>query len=510
METILTVAQMRQSDAAAIAREGTGRELMARAGAGVFAAGDWPGRTAIVCGTGNNAGDGYVLAGLLWAAGKDCRLFLLEETFSADGRYFFDRAIAAGVPWELFTPQTSLVGYDTVADCLFGTGFHGPARGLAALAIRAINQSGAFVVAVDIGSGLNGDNGRGSPVVQADMTVSIGSPQPGHYLNDAKDVQGRLVNVDIGIPPVAETIFLPERRDYRALFAPRKHNAHKGSYGYVGILGGCLAYSGAVKLANLSQAALRCGCGVATLLVPACVARGVLPYLLESTLCPLPDRDGFMVFDEAALRAGLAGKAALAVGMGWGRGPDNLRILEYILTQTEMPLILDADGLNTLAELDKARLGRGRRPVVLTPHVLEFSRLTGLSREEILADPVGTARAFAREWGVAVLLKGPTTVVTDGTVTYLVDRGCPGMATAGSGDVLSGVLVGLLGYLPFGPLTLACGAYVAGLAGELAQAEKGPVSLTAGDTAAHIGEAMRRLLTEDGEEAPRWIRGGKR
>lgn len=500
METILTVAQMRHSDQETIARLGDSRVLMERAGQAVFAAHAWPGKTAIVCGSGNNAGDGYVLAGLLHQAGRECCLFLLEERFSADGRYFFDQAVAAGVPWEVFTPETDLSGFDNVADCIFGTGFHGPATGLAAVAIQAINHSGAFVVAVDINSGLSGDNGLGEPAVVSDLTVSIGFYQPGHFLNAAPDHIRRLINADIGIAPVGAACFRPGPADFRALFAPRPHNSHKGAFGYVGLLGGCLRYSGAVKLANLSQTALRCGCGVATLMVPQSIARSTLPYLLESTLFPLPDRDGYMAFDKAALGEALRGKAALVMGMGWGQGPDNGRILEYVLTQTQMPLVLDADALNTLAGLDLSLLRAHGGPVILTPHVGEFVRLSGLSREEILADPVGVARAFAQRWGVILLLKGPATVITDGKTTYLTCRGCPGMATAGSGDVLSGVLAGLLGYLPATALTVACGAYVAGLAGELAQAKQTAVTMVASDTAAQAGRALGLILEEEDHE----------
>lgn len=277
------------------------------------------------------------------------------------------------------------------------------------------------------------------------------------------------------------------------LLPPRERNTHKGNYGYVAILGGCLEYSGAPKLANLAQSALRAGCGVATLAVPASLAGAVAPYLLESTLFRIPDRDGHMVFDEPSLAALIAGRRAVAVGMGWGRTEDNLRILDWLLTHFAGSLLIDADGLWGLAGLGTDRLRAAACRVVLTPHHGEFARLTGAGLAEIAANPVPTAQKLAGESGAVVLLKGAVTTVTDGAETWLVDRGCPGMATAGSGDVLSGVLAGLLGYLPPDVPTVALGAYLAGLAGEYAARDVGEVSMLASDTVGHLAEAVRTV-----------------
>lgn len=277
------------------------------------------------------------------------------------------------------------------------------------------------------------------------------------------------------------------------LLQPRERNTHKGNYGYVAILGGCLEYSGAMKLANLSQSALRAGCGVATLAVPASLAGAVAPYLLESTLFRIPDHDGHMVFDEPSLAALIAGRRAIAVGMGWGRTDDNLRILDWLLTHFAGSLLIDADGLWALAGLGTDRLRTAACRVVLTPHHGEFARLTGAGLAEVAANPVPAAQKLAGESGAVVLLKGAVTTVTDGTETWLVDRGCPGMATAGSGDVLSGVLAGLLGYLPPDVLTVALGAYLAGLAGEYAARDMGETSMLASDTVGHLAEAVRMV-----------------
>lgn len=274
------------------------------------------------------------------------------------------------------------------------------------------------------------------------------------------------------------------------LLSPRDRNTHKGDYGYIAILGGCMAYSGAPRLANLAQSALRAGCGVATLAVPSALAPVVAPQLLESTLFPMPDRDGQMLFDEPGLSALITGRRAVAVGMGWGRSRENICILDWLLTHYTGSLVIDADGLWALAELGTNRLAEASCRVVLTPHCGEFARLTGRTAAEIAASPTAPAEAFAKRHAVTLLLKGAVTTVTDGTDTLLVDRGCPGMATAGSGDVLSGVLAGLLGYLPPDVRTVALGAYLCGLAGEFAARDKGEISMLASDTVAHLPEAV--------------------
>ena len=495
MKPVVPVKVMRRCDAAAIASGISARELMRRAGEAVFRSYPWRGRTAIVCGTGNNAGDGYVLAELLFRAGISCRLLLLQERFSPDGRYYFDKCAELGIPWEMCAGTPDFSGDAEIVDCLFGTGFHGSAEGTAAGLIQAVNRSGKPVISVDINSGLNGDSGLGAPAVHSTLTVSIGTRKTGHFLGAAKDVIGSLKNADIGIPiPPEDCCWLAEDGDFHEILKPRSQLSHKGNYGYVGLLGGCPAYAGAAKLANLSCAALRAGCGVATLMVPRSLEAAVSPYLLESTLALLPDADGYMRYAPGELDAAVSRMRALAVGMGWGRFPDAKRILAHLLAHFPGALIIDADGLNALSEMEEDVLRPAAGRVLLTPHCKEFERISGFSMERIQSDPVGTAGAYARRTGVCLLLKGPCTVVTDGRQTYLVDRGCAGMATAGSGDVLSGILAGLLGYAPLSPLTAACGAYINGLAGELAEQEGNPISMTSSDTVRKIPESVNRLL----------------
>jgi len=493
---IVSVEQMRRMDAAEIERGTSAAELMRRAGEAVFQAYPWRDGACIACGGGNNGGDGLVLALCLQKAGIQCRLLLTEEPKTETARGYFLACKEQGIPWKLFNGSEDFSKDSAIADCLLGTGFRGEPRGEAERLIREINQSGLPVVSVDVNSGQNGDSGLGKTAVRSQLTVAVGSLKYGHFLGDAKDLIGSLHCADIGIPLLPErNARLIEQKDCAALFPERLQNSHKGSYGYVALLGGCIEYAGAAKLANLSCAALRSGCGVATLAVPQGIAASVSPYLLESTLFPLlDDGNGHAVYNEAQLEELIQGKKAIGVGMGWGRSADNPQILSYLLERAEIPLLIDADGLNTLSKMDAEKLRHRSAPTILTPHPKELERLSGISVAQICSDPVGVAEDYARRNGVILLLKGACTVVTDGENTYLVNRGCAGMATAGSGDVLSGVLTGLLGYAEPTAKTVACGAYLTGLAGELAEQAGTPISMLASDTVAQLPGAIKLIM----------------
>ena len=268
MTGILSVRDMRESDAKTIAAGTPGTELMARAGKAIFAAADWKPPVAVVCGTGNNAGDGYVLALELQKNGVPCTVFPLAEKWSADGRYYYDKCLAAGVEIRLPDDAPDFSAYGSVADCIFGTGFSGAVTGRAKAAIEAINRSGAYVVSADINSGLSGDGGMAETAVASDLTVSVGAFQPGHFLNMAKDLMKHKVCVDIGITPAVPPMRLLEAADLSAAFPERKNFSNKSTYGYVGLVGGSARYIGAVKLAALANAAVRGGAGVVKLAAP--------------------------------------------------------------------------------------------------------------------------------------------------------------------------------------------------------------------------------------------------
>ena len=282
-------------------------------------------------------------------------------------------------------------------------------------------------------------------------------------------------------------------KDIKNKFVNRPSDTNKGDYGYVGIMGGSLEYSGAVKLANLSASAMRAGCGVVRLIVPEGIAKAVAPYLLEQTIFPMNDNANKMVFSEEQINEALAKLKALAIGMGWGQSKEYEKILEYILGNYNIPVVIDADGLNTISKMNMDILNSTKCKVILTPHLKEFERLSKIKVEDIKKEEITIAKDFAKKYDVILLLKGPTTVVTDGDSVYLVKRGCPGMATAGSGDVLSGILVGLLGYNEPDILTVATGAYLNGIAGEIAQEKYTDISMIASDTVKCLPEAIKKI-----------------
>ena len=284
-----------------------------------------------------------------------------------------------------------------------------------------------------------------------------------------------------------------KKDDIKYIFQKRDENSNKGNFGYVGIMGGTIEYSGAVKLANLSAAALTSGCGVVRVIIPREITNSIMPYLLEQTLFTIESKNGHMIFDEKEIDKSLEKLKVIAIGMGWGESKDNEKILKYILETKEIPIIIDADGLNTLAKMDMEILNKTKCKIILTPHLKEFERISGYDFEDIKNNPQELAIKFAKKYNVILLLKGHTTIVTNGIESYLVKKGCPGMATAGSGDVLSGILVGILGYNKPNVLTIYAGAYLAGLAGELAENELNDISMKASDTISKIPEAINKI-----------------
>ncbi len=511
MQKILSVKEMRESDAATIRGGIPGRELMYRAGAAIIKASEEYvtdfGKVGIVCGSGNNAGDGYVIALLLWEREIPCKLILVEDRFSDDGRFYFDMCLDRGIAYEICGAETDFSSYNTLFDCIYGTGFHGDIKEPVSSIIHAINASregGTFVIAVDINSGLNGNTGMTNVCVKSDLTVSVGNCQPGHYLNRAKDCIKKLCNCPIGIEPVSNTAFLFEKEDAAQCFPERANFSNKGTYGYIALIGGSLKYSGAVRLASMAEektmgdiaeAAMRSGAGVVSVAVSKSIACVVASHVLESTLFPLSDEGGQVIFDETEIAELIKNKKTVAFGIGIGKSDETAKILKYLLHNYKGTLIVDADGLNCLAETDY----EGAVPkLVLTPHIKEFSRLTGKSISDIQNSPLEIACEYATGKKVILLLKGPSTIVTDGETTYIVSEGCPGMATAGSGDVLSGILAAVCAFNEDKILkAVAAGAYINGRAGELAQKEVGAISMLAGDTVCKIPEAIKETVDKD-------------
>ncbi|MBQ8382232.1 MAG: NAD(P)H-hydrate dehydratase [Clostridia bacterium] len=466
-------------------------ELMRRAAEGILQAlPKTDGAIGILCGKGNNAGDGYALAHLLSLNGRTAILYRFSEKLTPAAAHYYELCKTDGVPERVSLEDNPFPDCSLLVDCLFGTGFHGEVASPFREVIEAANESRLPIVAADIPSGLSAESGLGTVAIRAVKNVAIGGYKYGHFLGRARDLCGELTVCDIGLAPLSDAAVV-EDSDLYSLLAPRPHHCHKGTYGTVTLLGGSLPYSGAPRLSALAAASLRSGCGIARLALPACIANAALPYLLEGTLCPMPCRDGRLIYDEEALETAFQGAASGAIGMGMGRSDDNAEILRWVLENLSIPLVIDADGLNTLAEMDLSILSKTKCNVVLTPHPKEFSRLSGIPMNEVLAHPVASARSFAAEHGCTVLLKGTSTVVADGTDVLFVSRGSGGMATAGSGDVLSGVIAALLAWSQEDLLlTVAAGAHICGIAGEIAAERVGTISQVASDTVSAIPDAI--------------------
>ncbi len=277
--------------------------------------------------------------------------------------------------------------------------------------------------------------------------------------------------------------------DFGDVLTPRPRNSNKYDFGFVGIIGGSDHYSGAAKLANVAACACVSGAGVVRLIVPESIKDYVAPFLLESTLFTLPSENGRAIFDEAAMENAVKKLDSVAVGMGMTDSDETRKIVEYLLKNFKGNLIIDADGLNSIKDCPEV-LKDTSANVIITPHLGEFSRLIKVSSSVISDDPLRYAKAFAKEYKVKLLLKGPTTIVTDGEEAFLVDRGTAGMATAGSGDVLSGVLAAFSGKGKASLKAVALGAFACGYAAEIASEDICDIAYVASDTARFIKRAI--------------------
>lgn len=495
MKKVATVKMIREAEEAIIRSKLSEKELMDRAALAVMESVSFHGKIAIVCGPGNNGGDGYALALHLWAKNTEVELFLVENKFSVTGKYYFEQCKSCGIPFTFWNEKTSFSNFDMIVDAIYGTGFHGTIRKPIDLLIQKINNSNSTVISIDINSGINADNGLTTQAIKATKIIAIECFKPGHFLNMAKDYRNEVTAKSIGIPLNYNTYQLLEIEDIAPLFTERKNFSNKGDYGKSLLIGGSSQYIGALQLASMSLSSLKVGSGISILGIPKSIYPIIASRTLESVLYPLEDSDGYMIYEESTIKKMIEGVTAIGIGPGWGKNDqDYQKILTFLIKNSSVPLIIDADGLNTLSRMDVAILKKASGKVILTPHPKEFARLVKRTVQEILEDPITLAKNFAREYQVIVLLKGPTTIITDGEEVYLVDKGTPGMATAGSGDVLTGILTGLCSYLEPNLLTISSGAYINGLAGELANQEINTYSIVASDTITYLPKALNKII----------------
>jgi NAD(P)H-hydrate epimerase len=511
---ILNSAQMRDADRRTIAEIGIPAiVLMENAGRQVVAAMEATFEdlaeqsVAVLCGRGNNGGDGFVVARTLLQRGVDVSVFVVGALadIRGDARTNLEILgrlgltvveIADGQTWELHFSEISTC--DIIVDALFGTGLKTPLQGMLETVVADVNASGIPVVSVDLPSGMSADTHELiGDCITATVTIALGAPKVPLVLPPAELQAGDIVIADIGIPSeVIDGVDGPRtdlltRALVRSLVQPRSADSHKGDYGHVLIIAGSTGHSGAAHLAGMG--ALKSGAGLVTIATPASCQPIVAAMAPEYMTLPLQEGPGGLV--TADLDALLDGAFdVIAVGPGLGTAPGTVEFVQALLERAGVPLVLDADALNAFVAHPERLVGGEGRDVIITPHPGEFARLAGVSATEVQANRVELARGFAATHHVYVILKGHRTVIAaPDEHVFINPSGNPGMASGGMGDVLTGIVAGWLGQLLDAEAACQVGVYVHGTAGDLAEASEGEVALTATDVLGHLGDAILEL-----------------
>ncbi|MGA2992164.1 MAG: NAD(P)H-hydrate dehydratase [Candidatus Korobacteraceae bacterium] len=527
---ITTAAEMREIDRLTSERFGVpSLTLMENAGTAVATVArlhfTQASRIAIVCGKGNNGGDGFVAARKLHQAGKVVEVLLLADPaeLRGDAAQMFARLplrpLVMRNERELGKELARGLGNaELIVDAILGTGFRPPVTGLYAKAIEAINFAGIPVLAVDIPSGADSDSMSpqlsGPPadaafatggaksqenavIARADAIVTFTAPRPAHLFGNL--TSGPVVVAPIGSPPEAIksslNLFAITAADVAPLLAPRAPDANKGRFGHVLVIGGSFGKSGAAAMAGMS--ALRSGAGLATV----ATARSALPMVAahapELMTEPLSETAlgslGRLALGD--LPDIIKGKTVIAIGPGLGHHIETVELVQSIVRTTTVPTVIDADGLNAFEGVADM-LDGARRTLVLTPHPGEMARLTGKTVAQVQADRLGVARGFARERSCILVLKGHRSVVAlpDGTA-WVNPTGNPGMATGGTGDILTGMVAGFLAQFPERAELAVCAAvFLHGLAGDVAREEEGELPMVATDLLHALPASIRRAV----------------
>ena len=510
---LVTAEQMRAIDSCAINdNKIPSLELMENAGRGIFhyishhILPDFPDpHIAVVCGRGNNGGDGFVIGRYLCEHGLSTTFFLAgtDEKLSIDCKVNYDRIVEAGYNVVQCSDESEfldLSGFDIIIDAVFGTGFSGEPRGIAAVVINSMNAADAFIISVDAPSGLDVSTGlAGDIVVEADVTATLALPKPGLFISPGRELSGAVTVVPIGIPPEVVDSFgiktnLIMRELVEHLLPVPKPDGHKGDFGKVAIIAGSPGLTGAAYLSG--TAAARTGAGLVTVGVPQSLNAILEVKLTEVMTQPLPEIGKKSVFALRALgeiRKLLADRDAVAIGPGIGRHHETKELIRRLVAEIEIPAVIDADGLFALSGDDSSLL-KSHAPFVLTPHPGEFARLTGEMPHENPLENCDLAAKYAQKFDAVIVLKGSPTIVAapEGEV-WVNSTGNFGMATGGSGDVLTGIIATLLGQ-QLSPLEAAlCGVFIHGLAGDMAIAKINPRSLIAGDLIDYLPAAFDAL-----------------
>lgn len=510
MRPLVTPEEMAAADKAAIGSGTPVEVLMERAGRAVartairMLEGRYGKKIIVVCGKGNNGGDGYAAARILRREGVAVRCMAVADPSELKGAalHHYERAFGSGVPVGPF--EAEHLSGDLIIDAILGTGFtgHMDRQDQTADAVRSLQdlvarrndpyfpEAGPQVLAVDIPSGINGSRGLvGGTHVIADWTVTMGAEKLGTFLAPP-EYTGQVEIVDIGLPEVRSSIGVLQREDVARVLPHRRVDSHKRSGGALLVIAGSDAMTGAAAL--VVRGAMRSGCGYVSVACTPRVAEVVHASCPEAIVYPVTSKDhlGPDVLDELE---GVISKSSLVIaGPGLGVGPGQRCLIERLIAECSLPIVLDADGLNVLGD-DPGVLAQHKDRLALTPHPAELARLLGVETDEIQADRLARAEEACRRWGAEVLLKGYRTVVvgiSDGR--FLNPTGGPELATAGTGDVLAGVVGTFLAGNPVERSTeaVAAAAYVHGLAGSLAARDESDMGVVAWDVAEALPEAI--------------------
>ncbi len=462
-------------------------------------------RITVVCGKGNNGGDGFVAARLLAERGMHpCAVLLCGFPSTYEAFTAYEKARRAGVPILDAAKQEEecarrIGEADYIIDAVFGFGFGGMVREPLAGWLRRVNEARAIRISLDVPSGTSCDSASvGGTAVQADLTIAFTAPKPGHFLFPAADCCGEVVTADVGLPAEAlagleSSVFLTQKKDISFAFQKRRKNTNKGSYGKLLAACGSKGMAGASILA--CKAAMRCGVGLVQLATPGSNYLAAAGNLIETVLVPAPETEEGTFAGEAGpfIVARMPSCSAVLFGCGVGSGPELDEVLAQILESARVPVVLDADGINVLARNIHV-VRNANVPVILTPHPGEMSTLTGLSIEEIQKNRLETAVSFSKEHGVILVLKGANTIVADPQgKAYINPTGNPGMSKGGSGDVLAGMLASFIAQGIEPVLAARAAVYVHGLAGDRCAAEKSQHGMTPTDMIDELPEVLREF-----------------
>jgi NAD(P)H-hydrate epimerase len=527
---IVTAEEMRAIDRATSQRYGVpSLTLMENAGAAVAedVLADYvtAQRIVVFCGKGNNGGDGFVAARRLHEKGKAVQVVLLTEPAELKG----DAAVMFGkLPMAAVIVRTSeelkgerlqlALQADLYIDAILGTGFKPPVSGLYANAIAFMNAGEVPVVAVDIPSGADADSmmERQGVIARADSIVTFTAPRPAHVFSQI--TAGPTVVAGIGSPEEAIVSALHlnviTARDFAPLIAPRKVDSNKGSYGHVLVVGGALGKSGSVAMAGMS--ALRSGAGLVTVATAKSALATVAGFHPELMTEPLPETAAGTISAGAGekIEALTKGKSVLAIGPGISRFPETSELVRKLVRESKIPVVLDADGLNAFEGRADELNGKGRL-LVITPHPGEMARLVGCSIPDVQKDRLGTARGFAREHELIVVLKGHRTlVVKPDSEAWVNTTGNPGMSTGGTGDILTGMVAGMLAQnavhdrnaqnLNDALLAVIAAVHLHGLAGDVMRESVGEHSMVATDLLRGLPEAFHRAQKSARQKSVVW------